>query len=188
MMDDGVTGIILAGGVGSRMGQPKPFIPWKGKLLIEWVFETIRPVCGPIIIVANEGNFGFLDALVIPDNYAGQGPAAGIEAGLAAMSTANAVVVSCDTPNLPTALFRHLLDQHGEHDVTIASHNSITEPLIGIYRKEAVALFQAALDAGDPHPPRIIGSCNWQVVPIGPENNFFSPDLFLNLNSPNDLR
>ncbi|MFO7616185.1 MAG: molybdenum cofactor guanylyltransferase [Bacteroidales bacterium] len=187
-MADRVTGIILAGGTGSRMGQPKPFIPWKGKQLIEWVFQAIQPVCGTIIIVANRGDFGFLKATVIPDNFTGQGPAAGIEAGLAAMKTVNAVVVSCDTPNLSTGLFRYLLEQHGDHEITIASHESITEPLIGIYSKAVAERFKAALEAGDPHPPRIIRGCRWQAVPISPENNFFSPDLFLNLNSPKDLR
>lgn len=187
MMMEQVTCIILAGGAASRMGQPKPFIRWKGKLLIEWVFEAIKPVCSNIIIVANQGDFSFLGATVVPDNFPRQGPASGIEAGLTAMHTTHAVVVSCDTPNLPAALFEHLLKQHGNYEVTIASHEGITEPLIGIYAKETLERFRSALVAGDPHPPRIIRSCKWQAVAISAANNFFAPDLFLNLNTPNDL-
>ena len=55
-------------------------------------------------------------------------------------------------------------------------------------RHRGAAPIQAAILAGDPHPPRIIRRCNWQEVPVDPGQDFFRPDLFLNLNSPSDLK
>jgi molybdopterin-guanine dinucleotide biosynthesis protein A len=182
-----VTGIILAGGESRRMGTLKPFVLYRGKPMINWTFEALQPICSEIIIIANSGDFSEYDSLVFPDNFPGNGPAAGIEAGLSHARNNLTLITSCDTPNLPTALFMHLLERHHSFDISIAAHEGINEPLIGVYSRSVHSLFREAILSGDPHPPRIIRQCRWQEVPVTPDLDFYLPDLFLNLNAPSDL-
>jgi len=183
-----ITGIILAGGESRRMGTLKPLIHYKGKPLINWVFDALYPICSDIIIVANSGDFSALAASVYPDNYPENGPAAGIEAGLSQCQTDLALISSCDTPNLSTDFFKHLLQNHKGFDISIAAHDDINEPLIGVYSRSAQPVFRDAILSGDPHPPRIIRLCKWHEVSINSGLNFYRPDLFLNLNTPLDLK
>ncbi len=188
MNDQPVTGIILAGGESRRMGALKPLVDYRGKLLIRWIFEALSPLCNEITIIANSGDFSAFNASVYPDNFPGNGPAAGIEAGLSHCTTKLALVTSCDTPNLPTDMFRYLLANHNGYDISIIAHDGINEPLIGVYSQSVHSTFLEAIQAGDPHPPRIMRRCKWQEIPLDSSQNFWHPDLFLNLNTPSDLK
>ena len=189
-MDTGsqITGIILAGGQNLRMGNNKAFVIWKGKRLINWVYEAIRPLCSKIIISANEGDFSFLDASIVPDRYEKIGPAAGIEAGLYSSQTELNIIVSCDTPMLSSDFFRHMIMHHKNFDISIPIHDGINEPLIGIYMRSVLNKFQDAISKGQYKPPPIIKSCSYQEISIYKELFFYKPDLFLNLNRPEDLK
>lgn len=187
MIRPGPTGIILAGGESRRMGSLKPLTLYKGKPLISWISEALRPICSEIIIIANTGDFSNFDTAVYADNYPGNGPAAGIEAGLFHCSTDLALICSCDTPNLPSGLFSYLLEKHVGFDVSIAAHDGISEPLTGVFSKTVHTVFREAILSGDPHPPRIIRQCKWQEIAVHAGHNFYRPDLFLNLNTPFDL-
>ncbi|TSA37244.1 MAG: molybdenum cofactor guanylyltransferase [Porphyromonadaceae bacterium] len=188
MIQPGITGIILAGGESRRMGTLKPLIHYKGKPLINWIFDAFLPICSDIIIIANSGDYSALAASVYPDNYPGNGPAAGIEAGLSHCQTDLALISSCDTPNLSTGFFKHLLQNHNGFDISIAAHDGINEPLIGIYSRSVHPIFRDAILSDDPHPPRIIRQCKWQEISINSGLNFYRPNLFLNLNTPLDLK
>ena len=187
MTKPGITGAILAGGQSRRMGFGKALIPWKNKPLIQWVYDSLSEVCSDILIIANKGDYSFLRAWVFPDNFPGNGPAAGIEAALSHSLTESTLIVSCDTPNLNPGLFRFLYSRHGSYDVSICGHDGIDEPLIGLFNRSVHSLFRSAILEGNPRPPGIIRKTNWQVVEISPVLDFYSPDLFLNLNSPEDL-
>ncbi len=188
MIQPAITGIILAGGESRRMGTLKPLIHYKGKPLINWIFDALHPICSYLFIIANAGDYSALVASVFPDNYPGNGPAAGIEAGLSYCKTDLALISSCDTPNLTTDFFNFLLQNHHGFDISIASHDDINEPLIGVYSRSVHPFFRDAIISGDPHPRRIIRQCKWQEISINSGHNFYGPDLFLNLNTPLDLK
>lgn len=188
MIRQEITGIILAGGESRRMGRLKPLIGFRGKPLINWIFDAMTPLCSTIMIIANSGDFTSLDARVHPDNFPGNGPAAGIEAGLSHCTTRLALVSSCDTPNLSTGFFRHMIRNHHDFDISIAAHDETDEPLIGVFSRLVHPIFREAILSGNPHPPRIIRMCKWQSVSVNSGMNFYRPDLFLNLNTPLDLK
>ncbi|MFA6126408.1 MAG: molybdenum cofactor guanylyltransferase [Bacteroidales bacterium] len=187
MTHQGITGIILAGGQSRRMGTLKPMVLYRGIPLIHHIFKAMAPICSDIIIVANSGDFSPLNAKVFPDNYPGNGPAAGIEAGLSHCETSLALISSCDTPNLPTPFFSYLLLNHHDFDISIAAHDGYNEPLIGIFSRSVQPVFRQAILSGDPHPPRIIRQCNWQEITVTPAEPFWHRDMFKNLNTPSDL-
>ena len=82
-----LTGLILAGGRGTRLGGvDKGLVELHGRPLVEYVLERLRPQTGAILINANRHHerYAAYGVPVIPDLEGGfAGPLAGIAAGLA---------------------------------------------------------------------------------------------------------
>jgi len=110
---DNITGLILAGGAGSRVGgQDKGLLSWNGKPLVTHVAERLERQTGQLLISCNRNlaDYQSLGFLTVEDRRADfQGPLAGIEAAKDAVKTTYLAVVACDTPLLPTDLVARLL-------------------------------------------------------------------------------
>lgn len=107
-----VTGLILAGGMGRRMGgQDKGLLSWQGRPLVVHALERLRPQVSRLLISANRHPETYADFGVpvvgdrMPD-YAG--PLAGLQAGLLACATPLLSVVPCDVPGFPLDLVARL--------------------------------------------------------------------------------
>jgi len=119
-----ITGLILAGGQGLRMGgRDKGWVDWQGRPLILHVIERLRPQVGALMISANRElpAYQALGYPVIPDDGATaataqrpdsptphQGPLAGLLAGLRAATTPWVALVPCDGPAFPADLVARL--------------------------------------------------------------------------------
>lgn len=107
-----VTGLILAGGRGSRMGGvDKGLQPFQGMPMAQHTLQRLAPQTGALLINANRNADRYaafgppVVADAIPD-FAG--PLAGMLAGLAQCQTPWLVTAPCDTPFLPTDLVARL--------------------------------------------------------------------------------
>ncbi len=109
---DHVTGLILAGGRGSRMGGvDKGLQLLDGIPLVCHVQARLTPQTGAMLINANRNLERYQDfgLVVVPDSLPGfAGPLAGMAAGLEQCRTAWMVTAPCDTPRLPTDLVARL--------------------------------------------------------------------------------
>jgi molybdopterin-guanine dinucleotide biosynthesis protein A len=103
-----ITGLILAGGKGTRMGSvDKGLQMFRGKPMVEHVLQRLQPQVSKLIINANRhlDVYEALGAPVIPDEISGfAGPLAGLHAGLSHCETPYLVTVPCDSPFLPMNL------------------------------------------------------------------------------------
>ena len=107
-----ITGLVLAGGRGSRMGGvDKGLQTHRGLPLAQHALLRLQPQVGRQMINANR-NLGAYQAMgvpVWPDAAADfPGPLAGFLAGLAHCETPYLVTVPCDTPNFPPDLVTRL--------------------------------------------------------------------------------
>lgn len=107
-----VTGLILAGGRGTRMGSiDKGLQRLDGKPMVAHVIDRLGPQVGSLIINANQnldvyGGFGYP---VWPDSLAGfAGPLAGLQSGMMHCTTPLLVTAPCDSPFLPADLVKRL--------------------------------------------------------------------------------
>lgn len=109
-----ITGLILAGGAGSRVGgQDKGLLQWHGKALITHVAERLGPQVEHLLVSCNRNmaRYAELVGSIIGDNRPDfQGPLAGIEAAATHITTEFLVVVACDMPEIPTDLVARLLE------------------------------------------------------------------------------
>ena len=108
-----VTGLILAGGAGRRVGdRDKGLISWHGKPLVAHVSNCLKPQVSELLISCNR-NFSryeeFSTQTVADNREEFQGPLAGLEAASPFISHDFLVVVSCDTPHLPKDLVSRLI-------------------------------------------------------------------------------
>lgn len=115
---DAITGLILAGGRGQRLGGvDKGLQPWRGRPLVDHALARLAPQVGDMMISANRNASAY--AARVPRVLADAGddfpgPLAGILAGLRAAATPWLAVVPCDSPCLPADLVDRLAQQLGE--------------------------------------------------------------------------
>ncbi|WP_077035355.1 molybdenum cofactor guanylyltransferase MobA [Pelomonas sp. KK5] len=111
-MNRDITGLILAGGRGSRMGGvDKGLQLLDGRPLVEHVLARLRPQVGALLINANRhaDEYGRYGCRVVADADASfAGPLAGMLAGLRAAGTEWLLAVPCDAPLLPPDLAARL--------------------------------------------------------------------------------
>ena len=103
-----ITGLILAGGRGSRMGSvDKGLQTFRGTPMVLHTITRLQPQVGALMINANQNidiyqGFGLP---VWPDQLGGfEGPLAGLQTGLAHCDTEYLVTAPCDSPFLSTDL------------------------------------------------------------------------------------
>jgi molybdenum cofactor guanylyltransferase len=103
-----ITGLVLAGGRGSRMGgSDKGLQLFRGRPLVQHAVDRLRPQVGTLWVNANRhvDEYARLGCRVLEDTVPGQpGPLAGILAGLQACATPWLAVVPCDVPRFPLNL------------------------------------------------------------------------------------
>lgn len=107
-----VTGLILAGGRGTRMGTvDKGLQMFRGMPMALHVMLRLSPQVGTLMINANQ-NLAPYEAFgvpVWPDQFQGfAGPLAGMQTGLAHCETEFMVTAPCDSPFLPEDLVERL--------------------------------------------------------------------------------
>ena len=107
-----ITGLILAGGRGSRMGGvDKGLQTWRGMALATHALMRLAPQVGEVMVNANR-NLGAYESMGIPvwpdtlPDYAG--PLAGFLTGLERCETPYLVSVPCDSPLFPLDLVARL--------------------------------------------------------------------------------
>ena len=188
MNTDSVTGIVLAGGRSRRMGTDKSVLKVNNKTLIEYSIDALRPLCSKVVIISNNRVYDYTGCEVWPDEIAGQAPMIGLWSALKRSVTEFNLVLSCDMPLINTGVLACLLANSEKHDITLPVHdNGLIEPLCGVYKQGAAAVLEKFIAGHNFRLIDCIRASSYQLIPIGPESMFFSPHLFLNINSSDDL-
>jgi len=150
----GVTGLVLAGGQGRRMGSlDKGLVGLHGRPLVRHVIERFAPQVDEILINANR-NIAEYEALgypVIRDHVDGfAGPLAGLHAGLMRAEHPRVATVPCDSPFLPPDLVARLskaLD--AEHaDIAVARTHDQPHPVFALVRRSVLPHLARFLEGG----------------------------------------
>lgn len=186
--NDGVTGLILAGGAARRMGGgDKGLTMLAGKPLIEYALERLGPQVDALIINANRNLARYADYghPVAADNQQGfQGPLAGMASGLRAATTEFMVCAPCDSPLLPedlvSRLFRQLREQDAE--LSVAHNGERLQPVFTLMRTALAGSLLAFLEEGGRKIDRWFQGHTLAVADFSDQ-----PEAFSNVNSPEEL-
>ena len=152
-----ITGIILCGGRGRRLGGvDKPLQLWGGQSLAARIAERLRPQVRALLISANRNldAYRLLAPVVADDLPPHQGPLAGIGAALRHCATPLALVCPGDAPLVPLDLAKRLhtaLEAHPAESMPLvaAAHDGERRhPLHCLLRVEATGALDRYLASG----------------------------------------
>jgi molybdopterin-guanine dinucleotide biosynthesis protein A len=118
----GATGIVLAGGRSTRFGSDKLAVPVEGVPLLHHPILRLAEVCREVLVVLAPDAEEPSTPLAVPvrlvrDASDGQGPLAGVLAGLSEVGTDWALVAGGDMPTLQTSVLLEMLRVGARADV-----------------------------------------------------------------------
>jgi len=193
MTADRVTGLILAGGRGSRMvGTDKGLQPLRGMPMAMHVLWRLAPQVIDVVINANRnlGAYEGFGRTVVPDASADfQGPLAGMLAGLPYCETDWMMVVPCDVPHLPTDLVARLLAAAEAVDAPIAMPVTVdpdgqrqTHPVFLLLRGDLYDSLSVFMQNGGRKIDLWTASVGAIEVPFDDASAFFNANTLADLN------
>jgi len=139
-----VTGLVLAGGLGRRMGGvDKGLVELDGKPMVTHVLARLAPQVDCVLINANQNidRYASFGPPVVPDRIGGfAGPLAGLHAGLSAASTPLLVTVPCDSPFLPLDLVARLRTalKAEQAQLAVARTGDQAQPVFSLVRRDVL--------------------------------------------------
>ena len=136
-------GIILCGGLSTRMGTSKALLPFGPETMLQRVVRVLSAVVSPIVVVAAaEQSLPDLpaDVVVTHDEQQGRGPLEGLRAGLKALpeTVESAYVTSCDVPLLVPDFATRMIDLLADHDIAVIETDGFPHPLSAVYRRSTL--------------------------------------------------
>jgi molybdopterin-guanine dinucleotide biosynthesis protein A len=156
---DDITGLVLCGGRGSRMGGvDKGLQAHRGLPLAMHALLRLSPQVGQVMINANR-NLAAYESMGVPvwpdpiGDY--PGPLAGWLAGLEHCETPYLVTVPCDTPGFPADVVARLASALAEADADVASAATLEggvlqpQPVFSLMKASLIEDLVASLNAGE---------------------------------------
>ncbi|MBL8378288.1 MAG: molybdenum cofactor guanylyltransferase [Burkholderiales bacterium] len=185
-----ITGLILAGGRSSRMSadgaKDKALAEFRGKRLIDHVFERFAPQVGGVMINANRNHDKYkgFGVRVVSDAIGDfAGPLAGLHAGLSASRRPYLVTVPCDSPFFPEDLVERMFDALNSTgtQLAVAMSGEQPHPVFALVRRSVLDHLSEFLKGGG----RKIDA--WYDTLKTVQVDFNDDALFGNINTPEEL-
>ena len=188
--------VILAGGVGSRLGKEKSLVEFDGRPLIQWSVEKLALLVEDVVVVARgPEQAGLLedlipDASIACDSVSGYGPVAGLAAGMELARNEYVLAIGCDLPFLNADVVNILFEQARGWDAAVPMReNGMIEPLHSVYKRDALhSACQNAIEHGERKIRLPLSMLRVKCVAVELLKNP-DPELltFFNLNTREDL-
>jgi phospholipid/cholesterol/gamma-HCH transport system ATP-binding protein len=185
-----VTAFILAGGKSTRMGSDKAFVTLDGRTLLARALELARSVTPDVRIVGDPAKFARFGP-VVEDLFPECGPLGGIHAALRTSQTDLNLILAVDVPFVSTELLQYLIRRtrsSAAATVTVVRASGGWQPLCAVYRREFADAAEEALAAGRYKIDPLFATQRTLVIDEDELRSAgFSPNMFRNLNTPEEL-
>ena len=182
-----ITGIVLAGGLGRRMGGvDKGLLLLNGKPLMAQVLDRLESQADEILINANRelDTYAQFGHPVVSDAISGfAGPLAGLHCGMAHAKNPLVLTVPCDAPFLPLDLASRLLAalHQADADLAVAKTGEQPHPVFCLCRTSLLPNLAKFLADGGRKVSVWQGTLNKVEVPFDDASDF------TNINTPEEL-
>ncbi len=184
-----ITGVILAGGQGSRMdGADKGLLEISGTTFLAAIVKILEPQVSSLVISANRNLSAYKEYgyPVITDSMDGYpGPLGGILSAMDHCDTELLLTVPCDAPLLAadysTRMYRSMIN--AKTDACVAHDGTRMQPVYSLLHCKHVELLRNYLKTGNHSVQRWIESLTPALVDFSDR-----PEQFYNLNTPADQK
>ena len=181
-------GIVLAGGMSSRFGEPKALASWQGSTFIEHILKVMTSALQEVVVISHsdikERVEQFVQVPVIEDipHYKGNGLLAGIVSGMEYIEADWYAIMPCDAPNVSHQWFAILLEQtSNEYDAVVPIINGRKQPLLAAYHNRVKEKIYTLLQEEKRSMGQLLSQCN--VKYIAGEDVQANADWFINVNT-----
>lgn len=182
------TGVVLAGGKSTRMGQDKALLEVDGKPLLVHAVDRMRPHVRELFVVGDPRKYGHLLPEVLPDEIPGMGPLGGIVTAMGIARHDRLLVLAVDVPGVNERLLERLTRELPEEaDALVPRHGDALEPLVAAYHRRCLPAFMGRLMKSQLSMHGAIEVVRTAFLNINPGEDGWPEDLFKNINSPADL-
>jgi molybdopterin-guanine dinucleotide biosynthesis protein A len=176
-------GVVLAGGLGRRLGGDKAIVELEGRPLVLYPLEALHELCDEVVVVAKRDTLlpplaGLADLWIEPDEP--RHPLTGVAHALRLAAGRAILVVAVDLPLMDAVTLRAIAtaDPGGAAAVVPRVHGRL-QPLCALYTPAALAGL-AAFDHGARATDIVVGLGIREVEPP-------DPTAFFNVNRPEDV-
>ncbi|WP_313687515.1 molybdenum cofactor guanylyltransferase MobA [Pantoea sp.] len=181
-----LTGVILAGGQGRRMGgEDKGLMLLRGEPLYQHVLRRFRPQVNIVLISANRNidRYQASGCQIVTDSLADYpGPLAGILSGLRHSKTEWVAFCACDTPWIPDDFVARLWQQKADASAVWVKSSLRDHPALALVNRCLADNLEASLLSGERRLMRFLQENGGHAV------TFADPEsAFRNINTPDDL-
>ncbi len=150
-----LTGLVLSGGEGSRLGQEKGLLNLNGDPMLSRVVDGMLGLVDEVVIAVGKGraklyeDYREIGFEIVEDREAGVGPLEGLVCGMKVARGDYLIVGPCDTPFLKQEVCRLVLSKAEGKDGAVPIVRGMYEPLHGAYNRSAtLRAFETALMGG----------------------------------------
>ncbi|PEB50105.1 molybdenum cofactor guanylyltransferase [Bacillus pseudomycoides] len=183
-----IAGIVLAGGMSRRFGEPKALANWQGRTFIEQILKVMKTTIQDVVVITHpdikERLVTLVEAPVIEDipSYRGNGPLAGIVSGMEQIKAEWYIVSPCDTPNVSSEWTTELVGQMSDdYEAIVPIIDGRKQPLLAAYHWSVKEKIYTLLEEDKRSMGQLLSQCNVKYV-IGEEINM-PKEWFVNVNT-----
>jgi molybdenum cofactor guanylyltransferase len=174
-------GVVLAGGLGRRMGGAKATVELAGRPLICYPLDALAAALGEVAVLAKADTAlpSLPGATVWVEPQVQQHPLVGISQALALAGGRPVLVCALDLPFVtPELIGRLAAEDPAGAPAVVASRRGTMQPLLGCYQQSAMELLGPA---GDRPLRELVAAIKPRLVEVE------DPDALFNVNAPDDL-
>jgi molybdenum cofactor guanylyltransferase len=157
-----VYGLILTGGLSSRMHRDKAALIYQGKSQLDRAFELASRHAARVFVSVRSSQAAEPTRAhrpLIIDSVDGEGPIVGIRSAFAAFPGTAWLVLACDLPFLSDAALEQLLAERDPGLLATAyrsTHDGLPEPLCALWEPAAAAALSAYQAGGERCPRKFL--------------------------------
>ena len=164
MKQQGIYGLVLAGGKSTRMNVDKSLLFYHGKTQVEHAFELLGLYCAKVFVSnrqdqkQSQGHEHLPQLHDLPE-YSGIGPIGGILSALTKFPNAAWLVMACDLPFVTSETIEYLIGQRDpKKNATafISVHDQLPEPLCAIWETHTQQIILDFFKQGIQCPRKIL--------------------------------
>lgn len=199
-MYNDITGIILAGGKSTRMGENKSFLILNGKPAIQNTIDLMKSLFSEVILITNEPDlYEFLGVTQYMDIYKNVGPIAGIHSGLTKSHTRKNFIISCDIPLMTKRMIESIINYPSESDIVVAKADGFIQQLCGIYSNSVLPIIEELIESSIEAENReiqqtkrkckihqLLHLAKTTIIENIEDMDGYHPQIFYNMNNPDD--
>ena len=174
-----INGLILSGGLSTRMGEDKRLIDYHGKSQEQYLFDLLNPYCSEVYVSINQNQNTNLPHIFDLD-LSLKSPITGILSAFNKYPETAWLVVACDMPFVNQEVVEYLIKHRNPEKFATAFENSeehFPEPLLTIYEPKILEKLQGAVNQEKKSPRKVLQSLEIELLQV------FDNKVLININT-----